>query len=92
MKRASLSANTETGELSLQLKYDCGNFIVAKTYDGATGDERRYRNQFFYSVKDLFVTGIEKYSDLGECVLTLLRLQADHESERQNSFPVDKDT
>ena len=42
----------------------------------------RYRNQFFYSVKDQFGTGREEYDDLGDCVLTLLRVQADHEAMR----------
>jgi hypothetical protein len=44
--------------------------------------ESRYRNQFFYSVKDQFGTGREEYDDLGDCVLTLLRVQADHEAMR----------
>jgi len=52
------------------------HFVICKT-----GSER-YRNQFFYSVREQYGTGITEYSDLGECVLTLLRLQADHESQR----------
>ena len=44
--------------------------------------ESRYRNQFFYSVKDQFGTGREEYDDIGDCVLTLLRVQADHEAMR----------
>ena len=40
------------------------------------------RDQFFYSVKDQFGTGREEYDDIGDCVLTLLRIQADHESMR----------
>lgn len=50
-------------------------------------DDRCYRTQFFYSVKDLFGTGIEEYTDPGECLLGQLRLQADHESERNQQFP-----
>ncbi len=45
--------------------------------------ENRYRNQFFYSVKDQFGTGREEYDDLGDCVITLLRVQADHEAMRR---------
>ncbi len=56
-------------------------FLVAKT------GENLYRSQFFYSPKEQFNTGIEEYNDLGDCVLFLLRLQADHESERQQNFP-----
>ena len=48
-------------------------------------DDSRYRNQFFYSVKDQFGTGREEYDDLGDCVLTLLRVQADHEAMRSGS-------
>jgi hypothetical protein len=57
------------------------SFLVAKT------GESRYRSQFFYSAKEQYNTGIEEYTDLGDCVLFLLRLQADHESERNKNFP-----
>ena len=57
-------------------KRDC-QFVVFKIA------ENRFRNQFFYSVKDQFGTGPEEYDDLGDCALTLLlRIQADHESTR----------
>ena len=54
---------------------DC-QFVIFKVA------ENHFRNQFFYSVKDQFGTGREEYDDLGDCVLTLLRIQADHESTR----------
>ncbi len=54
------------------------HFVICKT-----GPER-YRNQFFYSVREQYGTGITEYMDLGECVLTVLRLQADHESQRNS--------
>jgi hypothetical protein len=44
--------------------------------------EGRFRNQFFYSVRDQYGTGREEYDDLGDCVITLLRIQADHEAQR----------
>ena len=53
-------------------------FVLFKVAD------HRYRNQFFYSVKDQFGTGREEYDDIGDCVLTLLRVQADHESTRDS--------
>ncbi len=46
-----------------------------------------FRCQFFYSVREQYGTGIEEFDDLGDCVLTLLRVQADHESRRQGTFP-----
>lgn len=45
--------------------------------------ENRYRNQYFYTDKDLFGTGREEYEDIGDCVLTLLQVQADHEATRE---------
>lgn len=59
---------------------DC-HFVLAKT------GESKYRSQFFYSVLDQYGTGIEEYTELGDCVLYLLRLQADHASEREQTFP-----
>ncbi len=53
------------------------NFAVFKTGEG------RYRCLFFYSASEQYGTGIEEYQDLGECVTTLLQVQADHEAQRQ---------
>ena len=47
-------------------------FVIFKT--GA----QAYRNQFFYSVREQYGTGRPEYTDIGECVLTLLQVQADH--------------
>ncbi len=58
---------------------DC-HFVIAKT-------GRAYRGQFFYSPREQYGTGIEEFSDLDDCVATLLRIQADHESIRQGSYP-----
>jgi len=44
--------------------------------------EKSYRNQFFYTAREQFGTGREEYDEVGDCVITLLRLQADHESTR----------
>jgi len=56
-------------------------FVIFKVGEG------RYRCQFFYSVKEQFGTGIEEYSDLAQCTMTLLQVQADHEADRQGVFP-----
>lgn len=56
-------------------------FVVAKT------GEQRFRCQFFYSENEIFGTGREVYDDLGDCVLTLLRLQADHHGTRAAALP-----
>lgn len=49
------------------------NFVICKLGDA------RYRCQFFYTDADHYGTGRDEYDDLRTCVLTLLRVQADHE-------------
>lgn len=51
------------------------SFVVCKVAPG------RYRCQFFYADADQYGTGHDDYTDLAVCVLTLLRVQADHESQ-----------
>ncbi|MEI8324094.1 MAG: hypothetical protein WCH44_01810 [Betaproteobacteria bacterium] len=51
------------------------HFVVCKVA------QSRYRCQFFYSDADQYGTGHDEYPDLQRCVLTLLRVQADHESQ-----------
>ena len=52
------------------------HFVLSKTGDS------RYRSMFFYRVRDRFSTGREEYDDIGDCVTTLLKMQADEESKR----------
>jgi len=54
-------------------------FVLAKTGDN------RFRCQFYYSVREQYGTGREEYDDLAECVTALLKLQADHEAQRQGN-------
>lgn len=49
-------------------------FVVCKAA------HRRFRCQFFYTDADQYGTGQDEYTDLRRCVLTLLRVQSDHES------------
>jgi len=53
------------------------NFLIFKT------GEDRYRCQFFYSDEEQFGTGRTEYDELAECVSLLLKLQSDHEKQRQ---------
>lgn len=53
------------------------NFLIFKTA------EDRYRSQFFYSDEEQYGTGREEYDELAECVGLLLKLQSDHEKQRQ---------
>ncbi len=49
------------------------HFVICKLGDA------RYRCQFFYTDADHYGTGRDEYDDLRTCLLTLLRVQADHE-------------
>ncbi len=55
-------------------------FVVAKVA------AERYRCQFFYSAEEQFGTGRDVYDNLGDCVTTLLRLQADHHQTRSGAL------
>lgn len=53
------------------------HFVIFKTGDS------RFRCQFYYTDVEQFGTGKEEYDNLGDCVVTLLQVQADHELQRQ---------
>ena len=53
------------------------HFVVFKTGDS------RFRCQFYYTDVEQFGTGKDEYDNLGDCVVTLLQVQADHELQRQ---------
>lgn len=57
-------------------KVDKVTFVIIKS-----GLER-YRCQFFYRVHQQFGTGIEEYDNIGDCVVSLLRAQADYEGKQ----------
>jgi hypothetical protein len=51
------------------------SFVVYKV------GENTFRCQFFYSPAEQFGTGHDSYDDIEKCVVTLLQVQADHESQ-----------
>jgi hypothetical protein len=53
------------------------HFVVIKL------TESRYTAQFFYSETTQFGTGKPSYDNLGDCVITLLQVQSDHERQMQ---------
>lgn len=53
---------------------DC-HFLIAKL------GPFQYHNQFFYRSDEQFNTGPDNYNDILDCVATLLKLQAKHQSE-----------
>lgn len=52
------------------------HFVVCKAAAG------RYRGMFFYTEAEQFGTGRDEYDDLEDCVMSLLRVQSDHERQR----------
>jgi hypothetical protein len=61
---------------ALYWKEDGCAFVVSKTGPAA------YRAMFFYSVKDRFATGKEEYDNLGDCIITLLKVQEEAHQQR----------
>jgi hypothetical protein len=51
------------------------HFVVIKI------GESRYSGQFFYSEATQFGTGQPSFDNLGDCVITLLQVQSDHERQ-----------
>jgi hypothetical protein len=64
---------------ALVWKEQGAGFVISKVGDS------RFRCQFFYSVREQYGTGKAEYDDLFECVVALLKLQADHEAKRQQN-------
>jgi hypothetical protein len=52
------------------------NFVIFKT-----GTDR-YRNQFYYRGFEQYGTGKFEFDNIGDCVVTLLQVQADHDRAR----------
>lgn len=50
-------------------------FVVVKTGDS------RFRAQFFYSEAQQFGTGKNDFDNLGDCLVTVLQVQSDHERQ-----------
>lgn len=51
-------------------------FVVSKT------GVDKFRSMFFWSVKDRFATGKEEYDNLGDCLVTTLKMQEDAAKQR----------
>lgn len=79
LAETEMRLNSHSTELALcpalYWQHKNANFIIVKT------GEDRYRAQFFYRVHQQYGTGVEEYTDLTECIVTLLQVQADHEAQ-----------
>lgn len=69
---------------ALYWEHEGCRFVLSKT-----GIDK-FRSMFFWSVKDRFATGREEYDNLGDCVVTLLKMQEEAETVRK-SMPEDFD-
>lgn len=54
------------------------NFIIIKIA------ESEYRSQFYYRGYQQYGTGHQSYDNIGDCVVTLLQVQSDHERSQAN--------
>ena len=61
---------------SIYWEHNGCHFILGKI------DDSKYFSQFFYDDKEQFTTGSKSYSDLYNCLMTTLQVQADHEREK----------
>jgi hypothetical protein len=52
------------------------NFVIFKT-----GTDR-FRSQFYYRGFEQYSTGKSEFDNIGDCIVTLLQVQADHEHKR----------
>lgn len=53
------------------------HFILAKA------GKQQFFSQFFYSPREQFGTGRQFYDDVFDCLITTLRVQADHELKKE---------
>ena len=61
-------------------QHDGCHFVIFKTGD------RNYRCQFFYKPYRQYSTGVHEYTDITECVVSLLQVQADHEAKEKGDI------
>ena len=58
-------------------EHESCHFIIAKA------DKMKFFSQFFYGNREQFGTGKQFYDDLFDCLVTTLRVQADHELNKE---------
>jgi hypothetical protein len=61
-------------------QYNGCHFVIFKT------GEKKYRSQFFYKPYRQYGTGVYEYTDITDCVVSLLQAQADHEAKEQGNI------
>jgi len=78
---AEIGLGAEGGELTtcpvLYWEERGAHFVVFKIA------ESRYRAQFYYSEAQQYGTGKDSFDNLGDCMITVLQVQSDHERQMQ---------
>ncbi len=78
---AEIQLNPESEDLTLcpviYWEERGAHFVVFKL------DASLFKAQFFYNETTQYGTGKESFDSLGDCVITLLQVQADHEQQMQ---------
>lgn len=78
---AELQLNPESPDLTacptLYWEERGAHFVVFKL------GESHFMGQFFYNETTQYGTGRDSYDNLGDCLVTLLQVQADHEQQMQ---------
>ncbi len=63
---------------ALYWEEDGCRFVLSKT------GVNQFRSMFFWSVRDRFSTGQEEYDNLGDCIVTLLKMQEEAAAIRKS--------
>jgi len=96
LERYGRAVPLQTVEVDLQIRPDShqptacaalywqdgeAEFVIARVVDAVPGTTT-YRTQFFYDDGEAFGTGHSDFGNLGDCVITVLQVQAAHAAER----------
>lgn len=69
-------SDRETAECPAAIwAYKGCNYVIFKT------GSKKYRCQFFYRGYQQYGTGVHEYDDMGDCIVSLLQVQADYQRE-----------
>lgn len=77
--RLNPDSSTMTSCPTLYFTHEGCHFIICKI------GKQRFFCQFFYGTNDQYGTGRQEYDDILDCITTLLRVQADHQLQKEGA-------
>jgi hypothetical protein len=95
-ERYGSAVELEPCEVELQLDASSPTLTTCPALYWAAGEAEfvvcklaadRYATQFFYDTGEQFGTGRDEYANLGDCVVTVLQVQADEAARRSGKSP-----